>query len=787
MAGADKDIKQLAEVEYCLRKYYQDNISGILSSVVKEVKGKQQKEMLELSGRENAANAFIPASAQSLNLHNEAHRMPWGSKTTDDMIQMTVREIFKDSKTAHDLGIMAGVWRLRAIERLGVEKYQELSSGTATGDLAMDIVLSRLNDQMINQMARSDLPSGTLDYIAKKGFDDSLLGMASRVTQNLSMSDSQVKDMVEKMYGPSASTIFAGKALSFVIDAPTYFIGGGSARSLTLLAGADAAVKTYESFSEWQKSKEGTQKEFSKIFFGDENGMSNVTSESLKVKGDDSDTVSVINSKLNNKLRLPFNYQNTKSNIGQFISLCDGNGSYSKELVTAFLSEKGLAYLPQKKVPDWMMKKCSEDVCIKNAGYYLSIADEMNKKGLTHIKVGSKDMTLKQIVQQAYDYSRAADLKHHPDNRLQPDIEDSLILKQIRSALHKNGLAYVPDKPWPKWMDSMSQDKLEYEAKRWRNLAVQMQNQKKNEQVFKGIGNMTLQDVAQRAYDYARAADAQFKAVREEKLRTQQMDEEWDRNMAAVNAVNEIPQDQRTSQDFYIHKVVDVLTPENQQAQFMRQFHERYGGMPMEQPYQTTQKDIDCWGSLLEKSGLTGISSLGSNLGSTIAMLPELMVGMFTGKIPGFSLKDNTIPLALLMMSLLFGKRMNPLLKFMMLGLGGAMLLNNANKAVRGETGGEARSQKYYRRYNDEPLSPRLSNVEMKGNTILADIDGVPTVLTIKSDRVLDAYNKGAIPLNTLCNAVLRKFDDMEVKTVQNYEQVAAQNQENQQQQVKLR
>ena len=73
----------------------------------------------------------------------------------------------------------------------------------------------------------------------------------------------------------------------------------------------------------------------------------------------------------------------------------------------------------------------------------------------------------------------------------------------------------------------------------------------------------------------------------------------------------------------------------------------------------------------------------------------------------------------------------------------------------------------------------------MKGNTILADIDGVPTVLTIKSDRVLDAYNKGAIPLNTLCNAVLRSYDQMEVKTVQNYEKVASQQIEEQQQQAR--
>lgn len=818
----DRNIKQLAEVDYCLRKYYQDNMAGILSSVVKDVKNKQQKEMLELSGRENLANVFIPASAQSINLHNEAHRMPWGSKTTDEMMKMAVDRMFQDPKIAHDMAIMAQVWKLRIQEKLGENKYKELSQNTLTGELAMDIVLARLNDLMIEQFAKSKLPSGTMDYIVQKGFRDSLLGMIPKVTENISSADYQIKDMVDKLYDPSAGTRIAGTALSFTIDAPTLLVGGGAVAKGATVA-ADLGLRAYHSYDEYKNAKKSSQGEFSKLFFGYEKGLEQVVSEGRKVNGNESDTVGVINSKLNNKIHLSFSQQNAKANIGQFIALCDGNGSYTKELVTTFLTEKGLAYLPLKKVPDWMMKKCSEDVCIKNAGYYLSIADEMNKKGLTHIKVGSKDMTLKQIVQQAYDYSRAADLKHQvgplsetdqllehmneneaymksvgliPDDQVNKknqkfDVTDSLIFKQIRSSLHKNGLAYVPDKPWPKWMDSMSQDKLEYEAKRWRNLAVQMQNQKKSEQIFKGIGKMSLQDVSQRAYDYARAADAQFKSAREEKLRAQQMDEEWDRNMAAINAVNEISQNPESSQDPNFHHALDILTSEQQQEQFRMRYQERYQQVstsPGQQPpHQTTQKDIDGWGNLLEKSGLNGIGSLGSNIGSTIAMLPELMVGMFTGKIPGFSLKDNTIPLALLMMSLLFGKRMNPLLKFMMLGLGGAMLLNNASKVVRGETVGYDRSQKFYKRYEDEPLSPRLSNVEMKGNTILADIDGVPTILTIKSDRVLDAYNKGAIPLNTLCNAVLRKFDDMEVKTVQNYEQVAAQQMEEESQHVRIR
>ena len=159
----DRNIKQLAEVDYCLRKYYQDNMAGILSSVVKDVKNKQQKEMLELSGRENLANVFIPASAQSINLHNEAHRMPWGSKTTDEMMKMAVDRMFQDPKIAHDMAIMAQVWKLRIQEKLGENKYKELSQNTLTGELAMDIVLARLNDLMIEQFAKSKLPSGTME------------------------------------------------------------------------------------------------------------------------------------------------------------------------------------------------------------------------------------------------------------------------------------------------------------------------------------------------------------------------------------------------------------------------------------------------------------------------------------------------------------------------------------------------------------------------------------------------------------------------------------------------
>lgn len=819
----DKNVKQLAEVDFCLRKYYQDNMAGILGGVVKEVKDKQHDEMLELAGRENPANAFIPASAQSINLHSVSHQMPWGSKTTDDMMQMAVGRMFQDPKIAHDMGIMAQVWKLRILEKLGEDKYKELSKNSLTGELAMDVVLSRLNDMMIEQFAKSKLPSGTMDYIVQKGFRDSLLGMIPKVTENLSSADYQVKDMVDKLYDPSTGTRIAGTALSFAIDAPTLLVGGGVAAKGTIVA-IDLGFRAYNTYDEYKNARRSSQEEFSKLFFGDVKGLEQVVSEGRKVNGGESDAVGVINSKLINKMRLSFNQRNAKSNTGQFIALCEGNGSYCNELVTTFLTEKGLAYLPQKKVPDWMMKKCSEDVCIKNAGYYLSIADEMNKKGLNHIKVGSKDMTMKQIVQQAYDYSRAADLKHQSGplsetDRLvermngneaymrsvglipgdqtdkgnrQLDVTDSLILKQIRSALHKNGLAYVPEKPWPKWMDAMSYDKLEYEAKRWRNLAVQMQSRKRTEQVFEGIGKMSLQDVSQRAYDYARAADMKYKADREQELSLKEKEVEWDRNMEALNASLATPADRQTAGSF-VHQAVDVHYDESDQESFRRSYEQRYGrsfapvGDAGAGVASMSPGSLGGWKNILNGLGLDGMGDMMNNLGSTISMLPDLMVGMFTGKLKGFTLKDNMLPVALLAASLLFGRRMNPLLKLMFLGFGGALLLNNANKALKGEPLGEARRPSYYRRYDDEPLNPRLSNVQIKGNTILASIDGVPTVLTIKSDRVLDAYNKGAIPLNTLCNAVLRNYDRMEVRSSESYERVAAQQMEDQQQQVRIR
>jgi hypothetical protein len=64
-----------------------------------------------------------------------------------------------------------------------------------------------------------------------------------------------------------------------------------------------------------------------------------------------------------------------------------------------------------------------------------------------------------------------------------------------------------------------------------------------------------------------------------------------------------------------------------------------------------------------------------------------------------------------------------------------------------------------YKRYDDEPLDKRLNNPQIEGNVLLVDIDRVPRIVTLPP-QVVDAYQTGALPLNTLANCILAKVDE---------------------------
>ena len=214
-------------------------------------------------------------------------------------------------------------------------------------------------------------------------------------------------------------------------------------------------------------------------------------------------------------------------------------------------------------------------------------------------------------------------------------------------------------------------------------------------------------------------------------------------------------------------KVTTAATPTPQQTTTNNQSTD---GQYNYQPY-TNQRQMvnnNGWGGIFDQFGLTGFSDVFKNLGYVLAMLPDMMIGMFTGRTKSLSVQQNLMPIAAIVMGMFVR---NPLLKMLLIGLGGANLLNKATHEILGET--PSSKEVRYRPYADERLNARISHPQLNGNLLVATIDGIPCTVTLQNS-VVDAHQKGALPLNTLANAVLAKYDEQRMEVEQNYERQMA-------------
>ena len=171
------------------------------------------------------------------------------------------------------------------------------------------------------------------------------------------------------------------------------------------------------------------------------------------------------------------------------------------------------------------------------------------------------------------------------------------------------------------------------------------------------------------------------------------------------------------------------------------------------------------WTGLLSSFGLNGISDIGHNLGYVLAMLPDMLIGALTGKSKSLGLKDNLMPLASIVAGMFVR---NPIMKMILIGMGGLNLVNKTgHEAIDNHK--EQKIPGHYKVYQDEELNVRISQPQIRGNCLIATIDRVPCTIALP-DKVVDAYNQGALPLNTLANAVLAKNDQMRQLASENYE-----------------
>lgn len=338
------------------------------------------------------------------------------------------------------------------------------------------------------------------------------------------------------------------------------------------------------------------------------------------------------------------------------------------------------------------------------------------------------------------------------------------LLNTISSNFSKQCISFKENSKIPGWMLNNSAKQNRALASSFYACAMEMSREQKQVRMFGGK-KMTLKEVSQRAYDYARAAVAVEQ--RSSKNAAHAQKGTWDKNMSALNdQINNPGKSSIRKHPTSSPQATPTASP------YASGPYAQNGVMGTEAngtTQNTAQKpNIDGWGNAFESLGLNGFGDIGKNLGYVLAMLPDMIIGMFTGKTPNLKLQDNLMPLAAIVGGM-FVK--NPLLKLLLIGFGGANILNKAGHAAISD--GLAKSNnvaKTYKVYPDEPLNSRIVNPAMKGSSMIATIDGVPSVINISRDAA-DAYNKGAIPINTLANAVLRKYDENKALASQNYEQ----------------
>lgn len=338
------------------------------------------------------------------------------------------------------------------------------------------------------------------------------------------------------------------------------------------------------------------------------------------------------------------------------------------------------------------------------------------------------------------------------------------LLNTISSNFSKQCISFKENSKIPGWMLNNSAKQNRALASSFYACAMEMSREQKQVRMFGGK-KMTLKEVSQRAYDYARAAVAVEQ--RSSKNAAHAQKGTWDKNMSALN--DQINNPGKSS----IRKHPTSSPQATPTASPYASGPYAQNGVMGTEANGTTQNtaqnpNIGGWGNAFESLGLNGFGDIGKNLGYVLAMLPDMIIGMFTGKTPNLKFQDNLMPLAAIVGGM-FVK--SPLLKLLLIGFGGANILNKAGHAAISD--GLAKSNnvsKTYKVYPDEPLNSRIVNPAMKGSSMIATVDGVPSVINISRDAA-DAYNKGAIPINTLANAVLRKYDENKALASQNYEQ----------------
>ena len=865
MGNLNKKDQNIAELEYCLNQYFGKHIAPVYEQGLKYVREQADKEVSDYI-KANHSNTVTNRMDNAVAYFGETVWVrttgDWNNINFSAFSTVVGKKFANNHKLWEDLDLLTAKYREAFIKKMGADKYKNLSAeyGQYNGvpDVAMNYVLAKLHDLTVRKFSKDNMPKSNMDYVWKKGFEDSLLkGIYNLAANPQSEFLSEIRHHGVENYKANTAMKLGARTVSSIIDAPLFAATGGygTAVAATKTTAVDVGVRSafeegfidkavnalrpgkpgfalispigavilprlFPSLSKDETTENLTAIEAISIdIAGNKNYLDNLNNQSKGYRKNSSQNIYSINNSLRNKVSVSFNESISQSTFSKLLNKWKGDASLARESTRKTLNMYDIAYRSTAPVPAWM-NKVSEKDCIHYAARFLSYAVRMNKQGIDKIKVGNRILSLDQIAQRAFDYANAAEKKmqsrkehnlsvkpsHPTDNkRIQKPPFDYQAFRNHREydILSVIGNRVDSTRKIPSWMNNIKkQECLRLGNYFYLNAVTAMQHKANGATVNgKWLSNTLLM---QRAMDYYNAAAYKDSISRNQKASSRALHSSIatpgkvevslsSPSKKSVQPSTNNPSKVEVSHSSSSKKAVQHSTANSGKVEVShssspkkavqhsedkpkQQHHnspqpimpsqaDYYKETPTEKPVQTplAGRSVSGWEGVLDKHNSNSFSDVSSNLGYVIAMLPDMLINMFTGKNQNFRMENNILPIASIFAAM-FVK--NPLIKMLMVGLGGASLLKSAGNEVLSY--GNPNDNKVYKKYLDEPLNSRLSEPAIKGSSLFVDIDNIPMVINISKEAAI-AYRDGHLPLNTLANSVLVKYDQQKQTAETNY------------------
>ena len=843
MGNLNKKDQNIAELEYCLNQYFGKHIAPVYEQGLKYVREQADKEVSDYI-KANHSNTVTNRMDDAVAYFGETVWIrttgDWNNINFSTFSTVVGKKFANNHKLWDDLDLLTTKYREAFINKMGAAKYKSLSAeyGQYNGvpDVAMNYVLAKLHDLTVRKFSQDNMPKSNMDYVWKKGFEDSLIkGIYNLAANPQSEFLSEIRHHGVENYKANTAMKLGARTVSSIIDAPLFAATGGygTAIAATKTTAIDVGVRSAfeEGFVDKavnalrpgkpgfalispigavilprlfpNLSKDETTENLTSIeaisvdIAGNKNYLDNLNNQSKGYRNKSSQNIYSINNSLRNKVSVSFNESISQSTFSKLLNKWKGDASLARESTRKTLNMYDIAYRSTAPIPAWM-NKVSEKDCIHYAARFLSYTVRMNKQGIDKLKVGSRTFTLDQIAQRAFDYANAAEKKMHSRKEQHLSVKSSQYTDNKRTLkapfdyqafrnhreydiLSVIGNRVDSTRKIPSWMNNIKkQECLRLGNYFYLKATTAMQHKANGATVNGKWSSNTI--LMQRAMDYYNAAAYKDSISRNQKASSRALHSsianpgkvEVSHSSSPKKAVQhstanpgKVEVSHSSSSKNLVQHSEDKSKQQhhNSPQPIMPSQADYYKETPTEKPVQTplAGRSVSGWEGVLNKHNSNSFSDVSSNLGYVIAMLPDMLINMFTGKNQNFRMENNILPIASIFAAM-FVK--NPLIKMLMVGLGGASLLKSAGTEVLSY--GNPNDNKVYKKYLDEPLNSRLSEPAIKGSSLFVDIDNIPMVINISKEAAI-AYRDGHLPLNTLANSVLVKYDQQKQTAETNY------------------